>query len=94
MSTEINTMLSDGTIELCLGNKGFFTYLLIIPKKNGLSCIIINLNPLNQFITCAKLKMTTLKQIRETVQPGTLDIKSAYFHIPIRRRHHGVHHVR
>ena len=51
----------------------------------------MSLKPLNQFITCKTFKMTTLKQIREAIHPGqwavSLDIKSAYCHIPIESRH-------
>ena len=43
------------------GNKEFFTYPFLIPKKNGESHFIISLKPLNQFITGTKFKMTTLK---------------------------------
>ena len=59
MSSEINTMLLKSTIDLCPGNKGLFTYPFIIPMKNRKSCCIMNLEPLNQFITGTKFKMTT-----------------------------------
>ena len=52
----------------------------------------MNLKALNQYITCTKFKMTTLKQVMEAIDPGqwvvSLNIKSAYCHIPIARRHH------
>ena len=92
VASEVSSLLSEGTIELGPGNKGFFKYPFLIPKKNRESCFIMNLKPLNQFITCTKFKMTILKQIREAIHPGqwavSLDITSAYCHIPIARKHH------
>ena len=35
MTSEVGSMLSEGTIELGPGNKGFFAYPFLIPKKNG-----------------------------------------------------------
>ena len=37
VTSEINTMLAKGNIELGPGNKVFFTYPFMIPKKNGAS---------------------------------------------------------
>ena len=52
----------------------------------------MSLKLLNQYSTCTKFKMTILKEIREAIHPGqlavSLNIKSAYCHIPIARRHH------
>ena len=92
VSSEVSSMLAKDTTELGWGNKGFFTYPFLISKKNGESHFFMNLKLLNQFITCTKYKMTTLKQIREAICPGqwevSLNIKSAYCHIPITRRYH------
>ena len=91
LSLEIHTMISERTTELALGNKGFFTYPFIIPQKNGRSCFIMNLKPLNHFITCTKFKMTILRQIREAIYLDQwavwLHIKLVYCHIPIARKH-------
>ena len=84
-------MLSERAVDLCLGNKGFFIYHFIIPKKNGMSCFVMNLKSLNQFITCTGFEMPTLKHIMETIHLGhwavLLEIKSAYCHIPYARGH-------
>ena len=61
MASDVSSMLSEGTIEVGPGNKGFFTYPILIPKENGESHFIMNLKPLNQLSTCTKFKMTTLK---------------------------------
>ena len=67
MTSEVSSMLSEGTIELGPGNKGFFAYPFLIPKKNRESHFIMNLKPLNKYITCTKFKMATLKQMREAI---------------------------
>ena len=52
----------------------------------------MNLKQLNQFITCTIFNMTILKQVKEAICPGqwavSLNIESAYCHIPITRRNH------
>ena len=70
MVLEVRSMLSEGIMEIAPRNKGFFTYPFLIPNNNGESHFIMNLKLLNQFNTCTKFKMTTLKQIRETIYPG------------------------
>ena len=69
MASEVRPMLPKGTIEVVPGKKGLFTYPFLIPKKNKESHFIMNLGPLNQSITCKSFKMTTLKQIRDTICP-------------------------
>ena len=61
MASEVKSVLFEYTMEVGPGNKGFFMYPFLIPKKNGESHFIMNLKLLNQFITCTKFKMTTFK---------------------------------
>ena len=79
MNRQIQMLLKEGNIEEAPNNKGFFTDPFLIPKKNGKSRFIMNLKPLNRYIKCTKFKMTTLKQIRESLRNGQwavqMDIK-------------------
>ena len=68
-------MLSEETIQLGLETKGSSHTPLLSPRKNGISHFIMNLKPLNCFITCTKFKMSTLKQIR-----GAYDWVNGQFH--------------
>ena len=68
MTSEVSPMLSEDTIELGPGKKGFFTYPFLILRENVESHFIMNLKPLNQYINCTKFKMTTLKQGRPFIQ--------------------------
>ena len=77
-------MLSERTIELGPVKKMFLPYPFVIYKRieeDWMSCFIMNLKLLNQFITCTKFKMNTEQQIREVIHLGywaiLLDIKSA-----------------
>ncbi len=91
MKLAVQDLLKEKNIELAPMNKGFFTYPFLIPKKNGDLRFIMNLKPLNKFVRCTRFKMLTLKQVKQTVRPGMwavfFDLKSAYCHIPINRRH-------
>ena len=84
----LETILSERTIELGPGNKGYLPF--VLPKKNGMNCLIMNLQALNQVITCTKFKMMTISEIRKTIHPGhwaaSLDVRSAYWYITITRR--------
>ena len=47
MASEVRSMLSEGTIEVDTGSKGFFTYPFLIPKKKRKSHFIMNQKLLN-----------------------------------------------
>ena len=98
MNRQIQTLLKEGNIKEAPNNKGFFMYPFLIPKKNDKSRFIMNLKPLNWYIKCTKFKMTTLKQIRVSLRNGQwavqMNIKLAYCHVPMHRRHRCFLHFR
>lgn len=57
------------------------------PQKDGGMRPIMDLRPLNEFITYKKFRMTTLQSIlpllESSVWMATLDLKDAYFHVTI-----------
>ena len=69
---------------------GFYSQLFLLPKPTGEFRPIIDLSRLNTYIRCPSFKMETAQSIRSSLQPGEwctqIDIKDAYFHIPIQRR--------
>ena len=73
MASEVRSVLSRDTIEVGPGNKAFFTYPFLIPKKNGESCFVMNLKPLNLLTVCTKFKLTTFKQIRKCHPSRAMD---------------------
>ena len=65
---------------------------LIIPKKTpGQTQFIMNLKPLNHFITVTPFKMVNLTMTQEVLRPGMqatlIDLHSAYYHVPLHKRH-------
>ena len=53
MASDINSMLSKGTMEVSPGKKKFFTYLLMTPKRIGRGTLLY-MKLLNQFIIQTK----------------------------------------
>ena len=84
-------MLSERTLQLGLGDKGLFTYPFVIPKKKGNETLHNKSESFQPVPYMSKIQADHPKQ-REAIHLGhleaSLDIKSAYCHIPITRRHH------
>ena len=84
-------MLSKGVIEVIhdVNSPGMYHRLFMRPKPDGTLRPIIDLSPLNKMIHNETFKMETPASIRQALQVGEhtlqLDLKDAYFHIPIKR---------
>ena len=85
-------MLQKGVIvqtEHCLGE--FVLTIFLRPKKDGLHRPIINLKRLNAFVTYYHFKMETIRTAIQLIRPGcymaSIDLKDAYFSVPIAREH-------
>ena len=89
---EIASMISKNAIEEIPPSPSFLSNLFIVPKKDGGNRPIINLKPLNrQYLSPPHFKMDTVRDVASLLRPGdwgaTLDLKDAYFHIPIHPPH-------
>ena len=66
---------------------GFISNIFIRPKKDGGFRMILNLKPLNKFVDYHHFKMdtfrTALKLIRPACLMASVDLKDAYYSIPI-----------
>lgn len=84
---EIQSLLQKRAIEECTG-RGFFTRIFTIAKKTGDLRPVLNLRPLNEFLTAPKFKMETLSNVCKMLKPGdwltSIDLKDAFLHVPIR----------
>lgn len=73
------------------GSHGFYSTLFLVPKKQGGMRPILILKPLNQYVVPQHFKMETLRNILRSLRKGdwvvTLDMKDAYFHIPVHVAH-------
>jgi hypothetical protein len=72
-----------------LRSPGFYSSSFLVPKPNGTKRKIINLKPLNYFVVSHKFVMETPQAVLKALRIGhwatSIDLKDAYFHIPIKR---------
>ena len=92
MQEEIEKLLLKGAIQLVSPSNGqFVSRLFLVPKKTGDLRLVINLRPLNKFIIRKHFKMENLQNVTQLVRKGdymvTIDLKDAYFSIPIHQSH-------
>ena len=92
ISEEVQKMLQKNAIEKAkYHHKEFVSSLFLVPKKTGDMRPVINLKPLNEFILKEKFRMETLNAALKIMRKGdylaSLDLKDAYFSIPIAESH-------
>jgi hypothetical protein len=77
--------------EVSSPGAGFYSRLFLAPKKNGEWRPVLDLSPLNLFITPPHFKMETAQSIMQALRIGdwatSIDLKDAFLHIPIALRH-------
>ena len=87
---EIEGMLAKGALEIArdLG-PGFYSRLFLVEKASGSWRAVIDLSHLNEFAQLTPFKMETVASVLLSVREGyflvSLDLKDAYFQIPIHR---------
>ena len=62
---------------------GVYSVLFLVPKKDGGQRPVINLKALNQFVQAHHFKMEGIHSLKEVLKPGEVDLKDAFFIIPI-----------
>ena len=88
MDQEISTMLEKDALEVVENpSPGFYSRIFLVEKASGGWRPIIDLSPLNSFVLQTKFKMETIASVMTSVREGdfmaSLDLKDAYFQIPI-----------
>ncbi len=70
---------------------GLYSAYFLIPQKDGGLCPILNLRCLNAYVKVLPFKMLHIRDILESVEQGewftSIDLKDAYFHVPICQEH-------
>ena len=69
----------------------FLSQIFLVPKKDGSQRPVVNLKPLNRFVTRQKFKMEGARSIRDLLRRGdwmvTIDLKDAYLSVPVDTEH-------
>jgi hypothetical protein len=86
IDAEVRSLLQKRAIEECSG-RGFYSRIFTIPKKTGDLRPVLNLRPLNKFLTAPKFKMETLTNICRMLRPGdwmtSIDLSDAFLHVAV-----------
>ena len=94
LATEIDTLLRKGAIvEIEPGTcpPGFYSQYFLVPKASGGLRPILDLRRLNAYVKTLPFRMLTSAQVLSSVSEGEwftlVDLKDAYFHVPIHPLH-------
>ena len=87
---EVKGMLAKGAIEITRDpGPDFYSRLFLVKKASGDWRPVINRSHLNEFVQLTRFKMETVASVLLSVREGdflaSLDLKDAYFQIPIHR---------
>ncbi|XP_010863572.2 uncharacterized protein LOC105006635 [Esox lucius] len=92
--SEVTELLSKGAISEVpedLKQNGFYSRYFLVPKRTGGVRPILDLRNLNAHVAKRPFRMLTTGLLLEAFLPGdfcsSIDLKDAYFHVPIVRRH-------
>ena len=93
MKQEVETLLTKGAIEEVESTpaESFHSTLFLVPKRDGGQRPVINLKALNAFIEAPHFKMEGIHTLKNLLKQGDwlvkVDLKDAYFSIPIALEH-------
>ena len=92
LQEEVDSLLSKGAVERVKDrNRGFYSNIFLVAKKDGGLRPVINLSGLNVYIKKKTFRMASLKDVSQSLRRGdwaaTIDLKEAYLHVPIAAQH-------
>lgn len=88
ISEQINLLLKKGTINNCASVEGeFISPIFLRPKPDGSLRLILNLKYLNENIVTERFKLEDLRTAKDLLRKNsfmaTIDLKDAYYVVPI-----------
>ena len=90
LESEVRALFKKGAIELVPEEEkgeGYYSTYFLTPKKTGDWRPILNLKVLNRTMVYHRFRMETIGKMVKAIQPGrwlaSIDLKDAYFHIPV-----------
>ncbi|XP_021346948.1 uncharacterized protein LOC110446233 [Mizuhopecten yessoensis] len=90
LRSEVQAMIAKGAIEELSPDRwspGFYSRVFLMKKKSGAWRHIIDLSTFNTYVDSPHFQMETPRRIIASVRPGmwatSIDLKDAYFHIPL-----------
>ena len=90
LAQEVSKMLEKDAVEIVSDpGPGFYSRLFLVEKATGGWRPVIDLSPLNAFIPLTPFRMETVASVLASIREGdflaSIDLKDAYFQIPIHR---------
>lgn len=94
LNREISTLLAKGAIVPVDPRRdpgGFYSKYFLVPKKTGDLRPVLDLRGLNRFLKVIPFHMLSTREVLQAISPGnwftSIDLKDAYFHVPIAVQH-------
>lgn len=89
---EVEALISKGAVERCLPSRDqFISSYFLLPKADGTRRFILNLKSLNKFLVTSHFKMEDSRTVKKLIFKdcflATIDLKDAYYLIPIFKHH-------
>lgn len=94
LDQELSTLLAKGAIEPVDPQehpRGFYSTYFLVEKKTGGFRPVLDLRGLNKFLKVIPFRMLTTTDVLQSIDHGewftSVDLKDAYFHVPIAQQH-------
>ena len=98
LTSQVQALLAKGAIEQTDFSPGFYSRLFLAPKQNGDWRPVIDLSALNCYLSSPHFHMETVHSVMQSLLLGawctSIDLKDAFLHVPIARKHHKYLHFR
>ena len=94
LAAEVARLLEKGAITTVPPHEshlGFYSRYFLVSKKSGEKRPILDLHVFNRFVATRKFRMLSIKALLRCVREDdwftSLDLKDAYFHVPVQQAH-------